>query len=49
MSFPKSQYNLLRDQISAILAESQQDTRQDAAWRKAESYWHIGDALLVLK
>ena len=47
MPLPVSQYNLLRDQIAAILDESKLETRQDAAWRRAESYWHIGDALLV--
>jgi len=47
MPLPETQYNHLRDQIAAILEESKLETRQDATWRKAESYWHIGDALLV--
>ena len=46
-TLPKAEYEALRDQIAGILDEGKLESRQDSAWRKVESYWHIGDALLI--
>ena len=46
-TLPKAEYDALRDQIAAILEEGKLESRQDSAWHKVESYWHIGDALLI--
>ena len=46
-NLPATEYNALRDQIAGILEEGKLEGRQDSSWRKVDSYWHIGDALLV--
>ena len=40
-------YNRLREQVQAVLAEGQIQTRQAPEWEKVDVCWHIGDAIHV--
>ena len=38
-------YGSLRDQVGQILSDGKVQSRQATEWEKADTYWHVGDAI----